>query len=294
MAPITHSTAGGLGAGYVRTRDGVDLWVRDWRPDREQQGSPGPVVFVASWSLPSDSWAYQMLPLVDAGVRCVAFDRRGHGRSADPGGGYDFDTVADDLADVLEALDLRNVTLVGHSMGPGEIVRNLSRHGAARVARFVMLGTITPTLVATGDGPACPDPAVFEAFRRTELMRDFPKWLDDNAAPFLTPETSPGMTQWVKAMAAQASLKALYDLHRHITSADFTAELRAVPVPVLVVHGDRDVTCPLALAERTAALLPHGRLRVYEGAPHGLFLTHAERLNRDLLAFVRGEPLPEE
>ena len=276
------------GPGFIRTRDGVDLFYRDWGHDR---GRGGTFVFVSSWSLSSDSWAYQMLALCEQGFRCVAFDRRGHGRSSDPGTGFDFDTLADDLGAVLDALDLRDVTLVGHSMGPGEIVRYLTRHGSGRVARIVMIGTITPLLALTDDNPDGIDATVFETFRSQSLMRDFPKWLEDNVRPFMAPETSPDMTGpdmmgWVKAMAMQASLKALLDCHRAITSADFREELAKITVPTLVIHGDRDVTCPIGLARRTAELMPNATLSVYEDAPHGLFLTHMDRLERDLLAFA--------
>lgn len=269
--------------GPVRTGDGVGLFHRDW------VGSGAPVVFVASWSLPSDQWAYQMLALSEAGHRCVAYDRRGHGRSEDPGRGYDFDTLADDLAAVMDALDLRDVTLVGFSMGTGEVVRYLARHGAeGRVARAVLIGTTTPMLARAPDNPAGVDPVVFEAFRRDWLMRDFPGWLDANMEPFVTPETPAGLRDWVRDMALRSSVQALLECHRTLAAADFRHELRAVQVPVLVVHGERDMTCPLDLTGRpTAALIPRARLSVYEGAPHGLFLTHMDRLNADLLQFLR-------
>ena len=265
----------------IRTTDGVGLFHRDW-------GSGPPVVFVASWSLPSDSWAYQMLALSEAGLRRIAYDRRGHGRSDDPGGGFDFDTLADDLAAVMEALDLRGATLVGFSMGTGEIVRYITRHGVGRVARIVLIGTTTPMLARAADNPGGVDPAVFEAFRRDALMRDFPGWIDANMVPFVTPDTPPGLRNWVRDMALRTSAKALLDCNRALTAADFRAELASVAVPTLVVHGDRDETCPIGLTGRsTAALVPGARLAVYEGASHGLFLTHMARLNADLLAFVR-------
>jgi pimeloyl-ACP methyl ester carboxylesterase len=279
----SHSAATGSPHGLIRTRDDVGLFHRDWA------GSGAPVVLVASWSLPSDQWAYQMLALSEAGHRCVAHDRRGHGRSEDPGRGYDFDTLADDLATVLDALDLRGVTLVGFSMGCGEVVRYLTRHGGAgRVARAVLVGTTTPMLAHAPDNSAGVDPAVFEAFRRDWLMRDFPGWIDANMDPFVTPDTSAGLRNWVRDMALRSSLQALVECHRTLVSADFRGELRAVRVPVLVVHGKRDMTCPLDLTGRpTAALIPLARLSVYEDAPHGLFLTHMERLNADLVRFAR-------
>jgi len=266
----------------IRTPDGVGLFHRDW-------GDGPPVVFVASWSLPSDSWAYQMLALSEAGCRCVAYDRRGHGRSDDPGRGFDFDTLAGDLAAVLEALDLRGATLVGFSMGTAEIVRYLTRHGTSRVARIALIGTTTPMLAHAADNPLGVDPAVFEAFRREALMRDFPGWIDDNMVPFVTPDTPPGLRNWVRDMALRTSGKALLACNRTLTQADFRAELPALTMPALVIHGERDMTCPLDLTGRpTAALIPGARLTVYEGAPHGLFLTHMQRLNADLLAFARG------
>jgi non-heme chloroperoxidase len=266
----------------IRTSSGVGLFHRDW-------GDGPPVVFVASWSLPSDSWAYQMLALTEGGFRCVAYDRRGHGRSDDPGRGFDFDTLSDDLAAVMEALDLRGATLVGFSMGTGEIVRYLTRYGADRVARVVLIGTTTPMLVHAVDNPGGVDPAVFEAFRRDALMRDFPGWIDNSMVPFVTPDTPSGLRNWVRDMALRASAKALLECNRTLTTADFRAELRLVAVPTLVVHGEHDATCPLELTGRpTAALLPNAQLAVYEGAPHGLFLTHMARLNADLLAFIKG------
>ncbi len=269
--------------GFVRTADGVNLFYRDW-------GQGEPIVFVASWSLPSDSWNYQMLALSEQGFRCVAFDRRGHGRSSDPGRGYDFDTLANDLAAVLDVLDLRGVTLVGHSMGPGEIVRYLTRHGGDRVARIALLGATTPLLFRTADNPDGIDASYFEAFRRDELMRDFPKWIEDNFPPFVTPETSPQMRDWVGGMALRTSGKALLDTNRAVTTADFREELPKITVPTLVIHGDRDVTAPLDITgRRTADLVPDAKLQVYEGAPHGLFVTHIDRLNQDLLDFARDQ-----
>jgi pimeloyl-ACP methyl ester carboxylesterase len=279
-APARAATPGHAA---IRTRDGVALFHRDW-------GSGPPVVFVASWSLPSDSWAYQMLPLSEAGLRCVAHDRRGHGQSGDPGRGYDYDTLADDLAAVMETLDLREATLVGFSMGCGEVIRYLTRHGAGRVARIALIGTTTPALTRAPDNPEGVPPEVFEAFRRDWLTRDFPGWVDANMEPFVTPETPPGLRGWVRDMALRSSLQALLHCHRSLAAADMRAELRRVTVPALLIHGTRDATSPPALtAAPTLALLPRARLSLYEDAPHGLFLTHRDRLNAELLAFARGE-----
>jgi non-heme chloroperoxidase len=269
-------------AGHVVTRDDVALFHRDWG------GGGAPVVFLASWSLASDSWAYQMMALRAAGLRCVAYDRRGHGRSADPGRGHDFDTLADDLADVLEALDLRGATLVTFSAGAGEAVRYLSRHGGGRVSRLALVAPTTPLMARAEDNPDGIDPAVFDAFARDEMLLDWPRWLEENARAFAGPGVSEPTLAWVKGMALRPSLLALAEFHRTLTRTDFRAELPRLDLPVLVIQGDRDATCPLDLTgRRTAALVPGARLLVYEGAPHGLFVSHAERLGADLLAFAR-------
>lgn len=276
------STTGRLARpGFIRGAGGVELFYRDW-------GAGRPVVFVASWSLPSDSWGYQMLALAEAGYRAIAFDRRGHGRSPDPGRGYDFDTLADDIAAVLDALDLREAVLVGHSMGCNEILRYLSRHGGARVAGAALLGTMTPFALKTGDNPDGIEAAFFDGFQ-AKLMRDFPQWIDDNMVPFVYPETAPGMKSWVRQMALGASLHALVECHRALVHTDLRRELARVDVPVLLIAGDADASAPLELTARpTARLLPNARLRVYEGAPHGMFITHMAEVNRELLEFADG------
>ncbi|WP_437877122.1 alpha/beta fold hydrolase [Sorangium sp. So ce513] len=266
---------------FVEAQDGALLFYRDW-------GAGKPVLFLSGWALSSDMWGYQMLDLVDNGLRCVAYDRRGHGRSSDPGRGYDHDTLADDLAAVLEQLDLREVTLVGHSMSSGEIVRYLSRHGDRRIARVVFLAPTTPMVLRAADNPDGLDRQLVEQVRAT-IRADYPGWLDDNAPPFFVDGTSPGMREWVRHLMLHCSMKAVIDCHRAMAEADFRDELRRIRVPTLVLHGDRDASAPLALTgQKTAALVPDSRLVVYEGAPHGLFVTHRERLSRDLLAFARG------
>lgn len=264
----------------IRTASGVALFCRDW-------GSGRPVVFVAGWSLPSASWGYQMTALMEAGHRVIAYDRRGHGRSDDPGGGYDLDTLADDLAAVLDTLDLREALLVGHSMGCSEILRYLGRHGSARVAAAALLGTMTPCLLSGPDNPDGIDAAVFEHLQREQLMRDFPRWIDDNMSPFVLPETPQGMRDWLRNMALDTSLQALVACNRALVQADFRAELPAIDVPVLLIAGTHDVSAPLALtAHPSAALIPGARLKRYEGAPHGMFITHMAQVNRDLLEFA--------
>lgn len=266
--------------GPVFGRDGAELFVRDW-------GEGRPIVFLAGWTLTSEAWAYQAAELSDQGFRCVAYDRRGHGRSADPGRGYDYDTLADDLAAVLEARNLRDVTVVAHSMAGGEITRYMSRHGGARVRDIVYLAPTTPFLTRTADNPMGAPAEVFEQARKA-WMRDFPAWIEANAAPFVTPDTSPAMIAWLKDMMLSCSMRAVLDCNRAMTAADFRPELARIRVPALVIHGDRDASAPLPLTgQRTAELIPGAKLMVYEGAPHGLFVTHIVRLNADLLAFAR-------
>jgi non-heme chloroperoxidase len=278
------SAANHPAASFIRTREGADLFYRDW-------GTGKPVVFLSGWALSCDMWNYQMVPLSEQGLRCIAYDRRGHGRSSDPGRGYDYDTLADDLASVLETLDLRDVTLVGHSMASGELVRYLSRHGDGRVERLVFVApAATPFVLKTADNPDGIDASVLEYFRTQVLLRDFPQWMADNAPPFFVPETSPEMRHWLMSLMLRCSMKALIECNRAMSSTDFRAELPRIRVPTLVIHGDKDASAPLELSgRRTAQLIPGSRLEVYEGAPHGLFLTHMERLNADLLAFARDE-----
>lgn len=267
----------------IRTASNVELFYRDWGKDRIGP----PFVFVAGWSLPSESWSYQMMAMHDAGYRVLAYDRRGHGKSGDPGGGYDFDTLADDLAAVLDTLDLRDVILVGHSMGCNEILRYLGRHGSARVRGAALLGPMTPCLARREDNPDGIDPTLFEFVQREQLMRDFPRWIDDNMPPFVLPDTPRSMQDWLRTMALGASLQALVECNRALAAADFRAELPAIDLPALIIAGTRDASAPFELTARpTAALMPNARLKVYEGAPHGMFITHMERVNRDLLEFA--------
>jgi pimeloyl-ACP methyl ester carboxylesterase len=265
----------------ITARDGTPLFHKDWGPS-----GGAPVVFLSSWAMNADMWQYQMVTLAARGLRCIAYDRRGHGRSGQPSAGYDVDTLSDDLLALMETLDLEGVTLVGHSMGAAEITRYLTRHGASRVARIALIAPTTPCLQKAADNPDGVPKAAFESVR-AGWLRDFPKWIMDNARGFVTPETSGPMIDWLMSLMFQCSLRAAIECHVALTEADFRNELRAVAVPTLIVHGDRDLSAPLVLTGRkTAALVPHARLEVYEGAPHGLFITHAERIDADLLAFI--------
>jgi non-heme chloroperoxidase len=266
--------------GVIQTRDGVRLAYKDF-------GAGKPVVLVHSWALSAGMWDYQIPFLVDHGCRCIAYDRRGHGQSSDPGRGYDFDTFADDLAAVLEAPDLSDVTLIGHSMGGGEITRYLTRHGRARIAKIVLLASTIPFPLKTSDNPEGIEGTLIDAMRAA-WRHDYPQWLADNTAPFFTPETSEPMRTWIIRMAMQSSLQTLIACNESVVETDFRAELLGITTPTLIIHGDKDVSTPLPITgAKTAALIPGSRLLVYEGAPHGLFITHKDRLNADILAFLR-------
>jgi non-heme chloroperoxidase len=264
----------------VETADGTKLFCRIW-------GTGRPVVFVHGWAVNSDVWQYQMVPL-SAHARCIAYDKRGHGRSSDPPRGYDYDTLADDLASVLEQLDLRDVVLVGHSMGPAEIVRHLSRHGSGRISRIVLISSALPFMLKTSDNPEGIDAAVFED-RRKQWLQDMPKFLAANARAFVTAETSAETVAWIASLGLQASLKALFDINHAVTETDLRADVAQVTLPTLIIHGAEDKSAPLELTgTRTAALIPGSQFKVYEDAPHGLLLTHQDRLTRDILGWING------
>lgn len=285
------TAAGGLALGSIDTAHAApakgqrtmskptDLFVKDW-------GTGQPLVFVHSWAMTNEIWQYQHAHFCDAGHRVVAYDRRGHGRSAQPGDGYDADTLADDLARVIADRDLKGVTLIGHSMAAGEIVRYLSRHGASRVARIVLAAPTTPFILKTADNPQGIDGAAFEHLR--DIWRqNFPKWMADNARPFFMPDTPQAMIDWGNSLMFQTPLKVAIDCNKAMVATDFRPDCAAVRVPVLILQGAKDVSAPLALTgQRTAQLIPGAKLVVYDDAPHGLMLTHGARLNADIADFI--------
>jgi non-heme chloroperoxidase len=269
---------------FIDTADGTSLYYKDW-------GAGRPVVFIHGWPIDADMWDPQMLHLAAHGLRAVAYDRRGFGRSGQPWTGYDYDTLADDLHTVLETLALEDVVLVGFSMGGGEVARYIARHGTRRVARAVFIGSVTPGLQRGENNPAGVDPAVFEGMRDA-LRRDRASFVDA-FNPLVTGANRPDSTvtkpvhDWLSNMAMQASLKATIDCVTAFSATDFHADLARIDIPTWFVHGGDDQTAPLDLTSRAAARLVKGAtLDVYDGAPHALMLTHAERLNRDLLAFA--------
>jgi len=265
---------------FIAASDGTQLYWRDW-------GQGAPLLFLNSLGCSSQMWDYQMTAFADEGFRCVGFDRRGHGRSDQPTRGYDYDTFADDVAALIDALDLSDVTLIAHSIAGGEAVRYLTRHGSERVARIILLAPTTPMLLKSGDNPNGAPKESFEALW-AQWKRDYPKWIADNVAPFFVPETSPAMMRWGVNRLLQTSLPIALACARAMVRADFRAEMRRIDAPTLIIHGDRDRSAPIELTGKPSAeLIPNCRLLVYPGAPHGLMFTHMDELNADILRFMR-------
>ena len=270
---------------YIQTRDKTRLSYTD-------SGTGTPMVFIASAWLDSRMWEFQIPFLVDHGFRCIAYDRRGHGRSDSPWNGYDYEMLADDLAALLEQLDLRDAALVSHSAGSGEIVQYLARHGAERVANITIVSGTTPGLMKRPDNPDGVDIALVQADLATRTA-DRPKWFAENAAGFFGADlpsirVSPEFNSFVIRQCLDCSARATVEFFLTGFTADLRDQLRRITVPTLIVHGDRDLQAPLELCGRkTARLVPHSSLQVYQNAAHGLFVTHADRLNADLLAFAR-------
>ncbi len=221
---------------FITARDGTRLHWHAW-------GEGAPILFLNSLGMCSQMWQYQMVALAEQGFRCIGFDRRGHGRSDQPSSGYDCDTFADDLETLIADLDLGALTLVSHSMGSGELVRYLSRHGDSRVERAILLGTTTPMLLEAEDNPAGRQRAQFEALWSL-WKRDYPRWVVENTAPFFVPETSPALMRWLANLLMQIPLPVLLASSRAFAGADFRREMREIRIPVLVIHGDRDRSAP--------------------------------------------------
>jgi len=267
-------------------RDGTTLSVKDW-------GEGPAVVFCHGWPLNADMWEGQMLALARAGFRCVAHDRRGFGRSSQPWNGYDYDTFADDLDEVIEAMELTEVTLVGFSMGGGEVARYLSRHGAERVSRAVLIGAVTPYLLQGTDNPDGVDRSVFDGMRagieadRAEFFRGFGRAFLGADRPGSS--VSEGALDWHQGMVLMAGLKGTLDCVTAFSETDFRPDLRSFDLPTLLIHGDDDAIVPIGLTARKAVDAIRGaRLEVIAGGPHGICHTHREVVNGMLLGFLRG------
>ncbi|RRU08734.1 alpha/beta hydrolase [Stenotrophomonas sp. 278] len=275
-------------ASTITTADGVQLYYKDWGPKN------GPVVtFSHGWPLNSDSWESQMMFLADHGYRVIAHDRRGHGRSSQPWDGNDMDHYADDLATVINTLDLHDVTLVGFSTGGGEVARYIGRHGTGRVKKAVLISAVPPLMLKTADNPGGVPIAVFDGLRKGQLENRAQLYRDIASGPFYG-FNRPGAkvsqplvdAWWVQGM--QAGAKNTYDSIAAFSATDFRGDLKKFNVPTLVIHGDDDQIVPIDVAGRMSAkLIPGAKLLVYPGAPHGLTDTHKDRVNADLLAFLQ-------
>ena len=257
----------------------------------EDLGSGKPVVLIHGWPVSHEMWENQSLALAQAGLRVVAYTRRGFGDSSKPFDGYDYDTMADDLKAVLDELDLHDVTLVGFSMGGGEVARYMSRHRGARVAKVAFISAVTPYLLKTADNPNGIDKSVFAEMAagikkdRADFMQTFGKAF--YGVGVLSHPVSDGVLHHAWGLAMKGSLKATLDCATAFSHTDFRADLATIKVPALIIHGDADATVPIkASAEQTAKLLPHAKFITYEGAPHGLFVTEKDRLSADLIQFV--------
>jgi len=263
---------------YATAKDGTRLFVQDW-------GSGRPVLFLAAWTFNSSIWGSHIAALADKGYRCVAPDRRGHGRSELPSAGYDLEMLSDDVAAVIEQRDLRDVTLVAHSIGSNEAIGYLARHGSERVSKLVLVAPTTPFLVKTEDNPDAVPKAAIDA-QTDAIARDFPKWIAANEAPFFVPDTPDIARGWIREMMLSVPLPVALAC-RAIGREDLRAAASKVDRPTLIVQGDKDASAPLALTGvKTAKLIKGSKLTVYEGAPHALPITHSERFTSDLLAFL--------
>jgi pimeloyl-ACP methyl ester carboxylesterase len=277
-APLIAGTARAASS-FVQTRDGQQLFYRD-------TGSGKPVVFVHGWTLSSAIWRGQLDWLAGQGLRAVAYDRRGHGQSTKPESGYDYETLSDDLATVLERLDLREVTLVGHSMGSGEVVRYLARHGTRRIARVMLVGPTTPYALKTEDNPEGFDKVLYDRLVAA-LQADRPAYMMAGMPAFLGTHPEPAIVDWAMKIAMQATLHAEVQCLRAFSETDFRPDLKAVTVPTLIVYGTADAPVIPVHSRRTHQGIAGSRLEIYEGAPHALFVTDRDRFNEELLEFTR-------
>lgn len=268
---------------YFTTRDGAEIYYKDW-------GSGKPILFSHGWPLDADMWEYQMEYLSSRGYRTIAFDRRGFGRSSQPWNGYDYDTFADDIHALIEHLDLRDVTLVGFSMGGGDVSRYIGRHGSARIARLALLGAVTPIFGQSASFPQGVPSSVFAGIK-AGLLKDRAQFIADFSATFYGTDIGHVVSQGVMTqtlnIALMASLKGTLDCVTAFSETDFRADMAAIDVPTLIIHGDADAIVPFETTGKLASEMIKGaRLKVYEGAPHGFAVTHQQQLNEDLLAFV--------
>ncbi|WP_158902444.1 alpha/beta fold hydrolase [Burkholderia sp. L27(2015)] len=268
------------------TQDGTRIFYKDW-------GRGQPVVFSHGWPLSGDAWDAQMMFLGERGYRVIAHDRRGHGRSDQPWDGNDMDTYADDLAQLIDSLDLKDMVIVGHSTGGGEVARYIGRHGTKRVAKAVLLGAVPPQMLKTETNPGGLPREVFDGIR-AGVLADRAQFFKDLTMPFYGynragAKISEGVRDSFWRQGMQVGIKGAYDCIKQFSETDFTADLKKFDIPTLIVHGDDDQIVPIgASGMLSAKIVPNAKLKVYPGAPHGLAQTRQDEFNADLLAFIKG------
>lgn len=266
--------------------DGTKIYYKDW-------GQGQPIVFSHGWPLTADSWEAQMFFLANHGYRCIAHDRRGHGRSSQPWAGNEMNTYADDLATLIETLDLQNAVLFGFSTGGGEVARYIGRHGTGRVAKAGLISAVPPLMLKTAANPGGLPVEVFDGIRAGSLVDRSQLYKDLASGPFFGfnrpgAKVSQGMIDWFWLQGMMGGHKNTYDCVKAFSETDFTADLAKFDIPTLIIHGDDDQVVPIDAAGRASAqLISHAVFKVYPGAPHGLTDTHKDQLNADLLAFLQ-------
>ncbi|WP_045369568.1 alpha/beta fold hydrolase [Methyloceanibacter caenitepidi] len=268
----------------ITMTDGTEIYYKDW-------GDGQPIVFSHGWPLSGDAFEDQMFHMASRAYRCIAHDRRGHGRSSQPWTGYDYDTFADDLATLIDTLDLRDVVLVAHSMGGGEIARYIGRYGTDRVSKVVLIADVTPLMLKTDSNPNGTPMEAFDGIRDAIVTNRTQFW-KDVSLPFFgynrpDAKVSESVRDWFWLQGTQASFKGTYDCVRAFSETDFTEDLKKIDVPTLILHGDDDQIVPIAASAMLSSKLIKGAtLKVYKGAPHGMCTTHKDQVNDDLQAFV--------